>query len=227
MTSTSAPPRSDIYLRTISVAAVNCTEPRLISLKTALAPHHHLLSTYSSLADLALGLLNDLFSCAIIYMESPDHDDDVMPRLIKSLAEVTPLIIIANRCDVSGAVRIMKAGAFDIIVGDPSPTALAPKIFEAIKISSKYVKQRILRAEALKRLWRLSPREFELVQLLIKGYHNKEIATQLGLSCRTVESYRKNTMRKMRVNSICDLVRATMDIDLSVTPPFLANNSDA
>ncbi|MEI6556781.1 MAG: LuxR C-terminal-related transcriptional regulator [Rhodospirillaceae bacterium] len=202
-------------LHAFSVAAMSHHEGHLQVIQTALTSGQFCATAFHTVEDLVTGMKHSPFSCAVIDLLSPGQKDCAVIRLLKTLSHGIPLIIIADRCDVSTAVDFMKAGAADVIVGEVSPTTLSDRISEAIIRTSATGSRGISTPDATRRLASLTPRELSLVQLLVQGYHNKEIATHLGLSCRTVESYRKNAMRKLRAKTICDLVKLTLRLDLT------------
>lgn len=118
-----------------------------------------------------------------------------------------PVIIITGHGDVPMAVRAVKSGAFDFIEKPFNDQVLLDRIQQALKRDVETRKVEGHRSEVSKKLALLTPREREVLELVVAGNPNKVIAAQLGISCRTVEIHRGRVMEKMEANSLSDLVR--------------------
>ena len=118
-----------------------------------------------------------------------------------------PIIIITAFANVPMAVRAMQTGAFDFIEKPFDGAALINRIRRAIAqdVSERQDQQRV--REAHQRIERLTPREREVMELVVDGRLNKQIAGDLGISMKTVENHRARVMEKMEVVSLADLVR--------------------
>ncbi|HZR80217.1 MAG TPA: response regulator [Candidatus Binatia bacterium] len=121
-----------------------------------------------------------------------------------------PTIIVTGHADVPMAVRAMKAGALDFLEKPFSDQALLDRIHRALEIDRSARRSREERADVLSRLAVLTRREREIVDLLVDGKANKEIAAELGLSTRTVEGHRAHIMDKVGAASFAELVRMTL-----------------
>ncbi len=118
-----------------------------------------------------------------------------------------PVIIITGHGDVPMAVRTVKSGAFDFIEKPFNDQVLLDRIQQALE---KDAEQRIHQAEhdeISRRIGKLTPREKEVMDMVVGGNPNKIIASELGISCRTVEIHRGRVMEKMQANSLSDLMR--------------------
>lgn len=116
-------------------------------------------------------------------------------------------IIITGQGDIGMAVQAMKTGAVDFLEKPYEPDALFRAVDSAFD-SLKEAQTRAERAkEALARIEALSPRERSVLQLLIDGQPNKVMASNLGLSIRTVEVHRANVMSKLGVSSLSEVMR--------------------
>lgn len=118
-----------------------------------------------------------------------------------------PVIIITGHGDVPMAVRAVKSGAFDFIEKPFNDQVLLDRIQQALKRDVETRKVEGHRSEVSTKLALLTPREREVLDLVVAGNPNKVIAAQLGISCRTVEIHRGRVMEKMEANSLSDLVR--------------------
>ena len=121
-----------------------------------------------------------------------------------------PILIITGHAEVPVAVRAMKAGALDFIEKPFSDQLLLDRIRRAIEKDVEFRQAHSERAEVAARLAQLTPREREVMDLVIAGKANKVIASELGLSPKTVEVHRAHVMKKMQVDSLADLVRVGM-----------------
>jgi len=123
---------------------------------------------------------------------------------------VLPIIVLTGHGNVPTSVRALKAGAVDFLQKPVAPKVLLERICAAIETD------RAAREEATKlgdieaHITRLTPREREVMELLVEGKTSKEIAYDLHLSVRTVEAHRRTVLRKMNVTSAAQLVRAVV-----------------
>jgi FixJ family two-component response regulator len=127
-----------------------------------------------------------------------------------------PVIIITGHADVPMAVRAMKAGAVDFIEKPFNDELLLESIRHALLLDEKQRDLQSQRAEIATRLARLTPREHEVMVMVTNGRANKEIATSLGVSAKTVEAHRARVMEKMEAGSLADLVRMAIHANLKL-----------
>jgi two-component system response regulator FixJ len=121
-----------------------------------------------------------------------------------------PVIMITGYGEVPTAVRALKAGAVDFIEKPFSDDLLLERVRQALASDREARDQQARHREAVERFTQLTPREREVMELVIAGKANKVIASDLGLSPKTVEVHRASVMRKMQVHSVADLVRAAL-----------------
>ncbi|MDD4616941.1 MAG: response regulator [Alphaproteobacteria bacterium] len=134
---------------------------------------------------------------------------DLLKKL-KESKELLPSIMITGKGDISLAVQAMKAGAVDFIekpINQKELLGVAENVLQQTKDVSRVLEDR---EQALTRLARLSARERQVMEMVLEGQLNKNIAADLGISQRTVETHRANIMRKMEVKSLPALLRLTM-----------------
>ncbi|MBK1722715.1 response regulator transcription factor [Thiocystis violacea] len=121
-----------------------------------------------------------------------------------------PVILITGHGDVAMAVKAMKAGAVDFIEKPFHDEDLLRSIRNALEYDQKTRASRSARAEIAMRLAELTPREHEVMAMVTDGRSNKEIASTLGVSAKTVEAHRSRVMEKMRADSLAELVRMAL-----------------
>ncbi len=121
-----------------------------------------------------------------------------------------PIIFITGHGDVPMAVSTMKKGAVDFIEKPFDQAALKALVermlAEAREHASATERQRLNQAL----LSKLTPREQQVLERIVAGRLNKQIADDLGISIKTVEAHRANIMDKMHANTVADLMRAVM-----------------
>jgi FixJ family two-component response regulator len=138
---------------------------------------------------------------------------DVQAALKRRGVEL-PVIIITGHGDVPLAVKAMKAGAVEFIEKPFESKPLIRAIRSALEQQDRMRVRVAERTEAKRRIGRLTDRELEVLRLLVNGMLNKQVAAQLGISPRTVETHRANIMRKTRTENLPELVRLALLADL-------------
>lgn len=118
-----------------------------------------------------------------------------------------PIIIMTGHAGVPMAVRALKGGAIDFIQKPFKDEALLARIRHALDLDQRTRMVRIECCEFAARLEYLTPREREVMSLVIAGKPNKIIASDLGISSKTVEVHRGRVMEKMQADSVAELVR--------------------
>lgn len=121
-----------------------------------------------------------------------------------------PIIFITGHGDVQMAVRAVQAGAFDFIEKPFNDQDLLDRIQRAISFDSERRERDTQRARLSALFASLTPREREVMDLVVEGMSNKAVANSLGLSAKTVEVHRAKVMEKMNARSVSDLVRMSM-----------------
>jgi two-component system response regulator FixJ len=118
-----------------------------------------------------------------------------------------PIIMLTAYGEVSSAVRAMKAGAIDFIEKPFNELVLLERVHQAIGLAIENAARREAQLALTERVRRLTPRQRDVLQLVVNGNANKRIAAELGLSSKTVEIHRANLMRKLEVSNVAELVR--------------------
>jgi len=134
---------------------------------------------------------------------------DLLKRVKESRPEL-PVIVITGHGDIALAVEAMKIGAIDFLEKPFDDDHLLFAVRSALDKEADSAKRSAEVAEINEKLAALSNRERQVLDGLVAGHANKNIAFDLGISPRTVEIYRANLMTKMGANSLSDLVRMAM-----------------
>ena len=122
-----------------------------------------------------------------------------------------PIIIVTAHADVPIAIRALKAGAIDFIEKPFSDQILLDRVRDAIERDREQRQVAAKRAAIAAQVAQLTPREREVMSLVVAGKANKVIASELGLSQKTVEVHRARVMRKMHAESVAQLVQLALE----------------
>ena len=117
-----------------------------------------------------------------------------------------PVIVMSAYGDVPTVVRAMKAGALDFLEKPCRDQQLWEAIQEALRWDSRHRQQLALRVKVRQRLQRLTTGEHDVLRLLVDGWANRAMATQLKVSVRTIEVRRAKLMKKMKAESLAELI---------------------
>jgi two-component system, LuxR family, response regulator FixJ len=148
--------------------------------------------------------------CIITDVRMPDISGIDLLRRLKELNIGVPVIVVTGHGDVPLAVEAMKIGASEFLEKPFDDEVLLNAVRSALNRQNTDSKRQAERADIDARLAVLSNRERDVLQGLVSGLANKQIAFNLGISPRTVEIYRANLMTKMRASSLSDLVRMAL-----------------
>ncbi|OAI08145.1 response regulator transcription factor [Methylomonas methanica] len=148
--------------------------------------------------------------CLILDYKMPFMDGlELQAELSKRKIKI-PVIFISGNAEIPEAVAALKAGAADFLEKPFNSFQLISCIFKSLKIDSDNRKEQIEKEKINELLSRLSPREKEVLQLIINNCSSKEAAKKLDISHRTVEAHRARIMEKMQATSATELVAMTV-----------------
>jgi FixJ family two-component response regulator len=145
--------------------------------------------------------------CLVLDVRLPGMSGIELQRNLTSTGAAIPIIFITGHGDIPMSVEAMKAGALEFLTKPFRGQELLDAIHNAIERSRATREGEAKRAELRRRADSLTPREREVMQRVIAGLLNKQIAAELGTSERTVKIHRAQVMRKMGAESLPDLVR--------------------
>ena len=162
---------------------------------------------YASGADLLAQARLDRPGCLILDMHMPGMNGlEVQAALNQRHAEL-PVIFLTGMSDIPIAVAAMREGAADFIEKPFDNDSLIARVRRVIDRHRERQAGDVERQDVVRRLGTLTEREGSVLELLVAGMTNKEVARNLGSSHRTVEIHRHRIMEKMEVSTLADLVR--------------------
>jgi len=151
--------------------------------------------------------------CVLTDVRMPEIDGlELLRRLCQQPSQL-PVIVMTGGGDIAIAVQAMKAGAVDFLEKPFSDAALFDAVGRGLQQSERLHEVLATAAEAEARLAALTPREREVLDLLISGLGNKAIAIELGTSPRTIEVHRARVYEKLKAASLPDLVRLVLAVE--------------
>lgn len=146
-------------------------------------------------------------ACLVVDVRMPGLSGFELLARLATAGNALPAIMITGHGEIAMAVEAMKAGAVDFVEKPVRSEQLLASIDRALRQAARPAERLEWRTAAAMRVAGLTRREREVMDHVVAGHANKEIAARLGIAQRTVESHRANVMKKMSAASLSDLVR--------------------
>jgi FixJ family two-component response regulator len=156
-------------------------------------------------------------SCIILDVRMPGVDGPALQKRLSELGSTLPIIFLTAYRDIPATVQAIKAGAHDFLNKLVAPDELFRAIENAVAHhrTLRDLKDKLDGVNA--RLGRLTPRELQVFELVIRGKKNKQIGAALGTTERTIKAHRKKVMEKMQVQSFTELVSLAERVGVAAT----------
>ena len=162
---------------------------------------------FADAASFLSGYRPDWRGCILLDLRMPGIDGLKLQARLQEIGCAIPVVVITGHGDVESARSAFRSRAVDFLEKPLDHNRLIASIEEAFERQLSSGMHDTRRAEQLALLERLTPREREVLDLVVAGRHNREIAKRLNISPRTVEVHKARVMQKLGVSSIPDLVR--------------------
>jgi FixJ family two-component response regulator len=157
-------------------------------------------------------------SCLVLDLSLPGLNGlELQKRVTVERAEI-PIIFITGHGDIPKTVEAMKGGAVEFLTKPFNDEALLTAIRRALERSRLALAHKIELQELRDRYASLTPREGQVLALVVSGLLNKQVGGELGISEKTVKAHRGQVMQKMKANSVADLVRMAEKLHLTAFP---------
>ena len=150
-------------------------------------------------------------ACLILDLHMPGMTGLDLQRTLNQQGVDLPVIFLSGRADVPKAVEAVKGGAYDFIQKPFDYKRVLELVRECLASDGQSRAQREKRRAAAGRLAGLTQREREVMELVVAGQMNREIAEGLDISIKTVEAHRARIMEKLAVSSVAELVQVVME----------------
>ena len=153
-------------------------------------------------------------SCLVLDVSLPDLNGLELQKLIGSERVDMPIIFITGHGDVPMTVQAMKAGAVEFLTKPFDDEVLLSAIRHALKHSAAVLDEQAEITDLRDSFDSLTPREQDVMRLVVAGMLNKQIGLKLGISEITVKAHRGKVMQKMKADSVADLVKTAVRLGL-------------
>src|SRR5262245_42553943 len=173
--------------------------------------------TYESADNFLAAMRNPQVGCIVADVRMPGTDGIALVRELARRKVRLPVVLISGQADVPMAVAAIKAGAEDFIEKPIDDAQLLAAINRCFARALDSLPRDQSLEDLRERFDRLTPRESEVMDLVVEGFTSAAIALRLGISQRTVESYRVQIMEKMQAESVAVLVRRAIRLG-RITP---------
>ena len=164
--------------------------------------------TFSSARDFLRERTADCTGCVVMDLSMPELSGLELQQALAASADPRPVVFISGQGSVPSSVEAMKAGAVDFLTKPVDEHKLLAAVRIAIGKDRAMREKDGVRATITARLATLTLRERQVLEQVVAGKLNKQIAAELGTAEKTIKVHRARMMRKMQVDSLAELVRA-------------------
>lgn len=174
---------------------------------------------FASADDFLENYTQEMAGCIVLDIRMPGMNGMELQRRLNDLNSILPIIFVTGHGDVPMAVEAMQQGAVDFVQKPYREQELLDKISQAMALDEENRDSLQQRQVILAGMSELTPREGDVMGLMVEGKANKVIAIELDISQRTVEIHRARVMEKLNANSLAHLVRMYLAVEAEISPP--------
>ncbi|MDO8178115.1 MAG: response regulator [Undibacterium sp.] len=162
--------------------------------------------TYDSASQFLENPITDELSCILLDVNMPDMSGFQLQEYLNKINSHIPIVFLTAHGNISLSVRAMKAGAENFLTKPVQKDDLLSAIEGALQRYKEVAEDQGNLSQLCQRFSRLTPREIDVFNMVVRGRLNKQIAFELGNSERTIKAQRSSVMEKMEVDSLAQLV---------------------
>ncbi len=171
---------------------------------------------FSSAEEFLENVDTDHAGCLILDVRMPGMNGLELQQTLTAKTSTLPIIMLTGHGDVPMAVRAMSKGAFDFVQKPFNGPQLLEQVKAAIELSHELLEKKTQQHRLISCYQTLTPRERQVLGLIIQGKANKLIAVEMGITQRTVEVHRHRVMEKMQAQSVAELIHQYLQIKRSI-----------
>ena len=196
------------------VYVVDGDQPSRLSLRTLLEELGFSARDFASAEDFLSSFDRSKPGCVLTELRLKGMSGlDLVQTLSNRNEPVIPVLLVTAHANTALTVRALRAGAANVLDKPVEETLLWEAVHEAMRECQKQQKERIGLLELEAKFHKLTAKESEVLEMLLDGKTNRELASTLGVSIRTVESRRQGIFRKTKTGSLPELVKMAIDLE--------------
>lgn len=216
-----------VFEQNTRVFLLDNNNPQRASLVELLAASGIKVEAHSSIEDFLNQEELSEGGCILLDVRLPHKGELKLHRELKSVSAIWPIVYLSDCADIRVAVETMKRGAIDFLTKPIHVPSLLDSLHRARTIGASNLKLLHERNNLHRQLRLLTSRELQVLELLVRGWLNKQIAAHLEVSLRTIESRRAAIQKKLQLKSIVELIWeiGRFDFELSGSPVAIYEHS--
>jgi len=192
-----------------TVFIVDDARPMRMALSHLLGAAGYQVCTFESAERFLKEQDTDAPGCLVLDVYLPGLSGLDLQRLLGEMPSALPIVFLSGTSDIQISVHAMKAGAVDFLTKPIEDQRLLAAVEQALRRDAEQRRDRAIRDVIQQRMKELTPRERQVMEQVIRGRLNKQIAVDLGIHEKTVKVHRARVMPKMGVRSVAELVQLT------------------
>ncbi len=198
-----------------TVFVIDDYAPLRRSISRLLRAADFVVAAFPSALDFLAQYDSGVWGCLVLDLAMPTLNGLELQRILAKTGSLLPIIFLTGTADIPRSVQAMKQGASDFLTKPVNDEDLLAAVRVAIEKNRALHREQAELSEIRARLATLTPREREVLEYVVAGKLNKQIAGELGTVEQTVKVHRAHVMQKMKAHSVAELVRLTQRCSIS------------